>query len=245
MPTAPKLPRIAGKSAQTAEQRAIKEGCALKNVRIWFEKKGTARYISHLDLTRCMSRALKLSGLPVWYTEGFNPRIYMTYSMPLSLGVQGERECMDIRLTEDVPFDNVVRCLNEKLPPDINVFAAAEPVEKFDEIAYGDYEMYLEHDSSEKLKETLSALLNRDELLVMKHGKKGDKQIDIKPDFESAVMECESKEILKVSLRLPCSVSGSVNPSLLLEALKNYENLEPYAQIVRKRLLTKDFSEIQ
>ena len=45
----------------------------MKNVRIWFEKKGAARYISHLDLTRNMARGLKLSGLPVWYTEGYNP----------------------------------------------------------------------------------------------------------------------------------------------------------------------------
>ena len=52
----------------------------MKNVRIWFEKQGAARYISHLDLTRNMARGLKLSGLPVWYTEGINPRIYMTYA---------------------------------------------------------------------------------------------------------------------------------------------------------------------
>ena len=77
----------------------------MKNVRVWFEKKGSVRYISHLDLTRCMARGLKLSQLPVWYTEGFNPRIYMTYAMPLSLGVCGERECMDIRLTEELPLE--------------------------------------------------------------------------------------------------------------------------------------------
>lgn len=217
----------------------------MKNVRIWFEKKGTALYISHLDLTRCMGRALKLSGLPVWYTEGFNPRIYMTYSMPLSLGVRGERECMDIRLTEDVPFNAVVQRLNEKLPPDINVFAAAEPVKKLDEIKFADYEIYLEAENSAQLKNLLTSLLSRDEILVMKHGKKGDKQIDIKPDFTAAAIDCETEEILKISLRLPCSVSGSVNPALLLEALKNYENIEPYAQIVRKKLLTEEFSEIQ
>ena len=88
---------------------ATEEGFALKNVRVWFEKKGAVRYISHLDLTRCMSRGLKLSGLPVWYTEGFNPRIYMTYAMPLSLGVCGERECMDIRLLEEMPLDQIPR----------------------------------------------------------------------------------------------------------------------------------------
>lgn len=217
----------------------------MKNVRVWFEKKGTARYISHLDLTRCMSRALKLSGLPVWYTEGFNPRIYMTYAMPLSLGVQGERECMDIRLTEDVEFSEIVRLLNEKLPADIRVFDAAEPAKKFEEIAFADYEVFLETQDSAALEEKLARLLDRDQIIVVKRSKKGDKELDIKPYFKGLTAERAGESVLKAAFRLPCSVSGSVNPSLLLEALQKYEGEEPYAQIVRKRLLTEDFSEIR
>src|SRR5699024_10261163 len=114
----------AGSSVLTAGLPVIKEGFALKNVRVWFEKKGAVRYISHLDLTRNMARGLKLSGLPVWYTEGFNPRIYMTYAMPLSLGVCGERECMDIRLTEEVPFSELTVRLNACLPRGLRALEA-------------------------------------------------------------------------------------------------------------------------
>ncbi len=217
----------------------------MKNVRIWFEKKGAACYISHLDLTKCMSRALKLSRLPVWYTEGFNPRIYMTYAMPLSLGVRGERECMDIRLTEERDHTEIAAALNEKLPGDIRVLRAAEPKQKFEEIAFADYEIFLESENREQLKEHLDSLLSRKELPVMKHGKKGDKETDIKPFFEKLEILPQDAAALKISLRLPCSVSGSVNPSLLLEALRQYEGMEPEARIVRKRLLTEDFSEIQ
>lgn len=216
----------------------------LKNVRIRFEKKGTARYISHLDLTRCMSRALKLSGLPVWYTEGFNPRIYMTYSMPLSLGVRGERECMDMRLTDDVSFDEIVTKLNEKLPPDIHVFEASEPLRKLEEIQFADYEICCETDNSAALKQKLEKLMSNDEVIVMKHGKKGDKEFNIKPYFENMTIDIINETSLKASFRLPCSVQGGVNPSLLLEALLKYENEEPYTQIIRKKLLLEDFSEI-
>ena len=58
----------------------------MKLVRIFFEKRDRARYISHLDITRCLSRAFARTDIPVWYTEGFNPRIYMTFALPLSLG---------------------------------------------------------------------------------------------------------------------------------------------------------------
>ena len=217
----------------------------MKNVRIWFEKKGAARYISHLDLTRCMSRALKLSGLPVWYTEGFNPRIYMTYAMPLSLGVQGDRECMDIRLLEDRDFSEIVSALNERLPADIRILSAADPVRKFEEIAYADYEVLLEANQAEQLETALKSLLSKEQILVMKHGKKGDKEIDIKPHFSHADIRKTDDTHLCVAFRLPCSVSGSVNPSLLLDALQRETGEEPDAKIVRKRLLTGDFSEIQ
>ena len=133
----------------------------MKNVRIWFEKKGAARYISHLDLTRNMARGLKLSGLPVWYTEGFNPRIYMTYAMPLSLGVCGERECMDIRLTEDVPLEDIAPRLNAHLPAGLQALEATEPVDKFEDIQYGEYQLFLEGDPA-ALEEQLHTQFQRE-----------------------------------------------------------------------------------
>lgn len=216
----------------------------MKNVRVWFEKKGAVRYISHLDLTRNMSRGIKLSGLPVWYTEGFNPRIYMTYAMPLSLGVCGERECMDIRLTEEFPLEVIAPRLNAHLPADLRALEATEPVDKFEEIQYGDYEVFLESQNPAALKAKLDALLGREAILVRKHTKKGDKDFDIKPDFADIQVQTQENGLL-LQLRLPCSMSGSTNPALLLEALKQYEGEEPFSTITRKRLLLKDFSELR
>lgn len=216
----------------------------MQNVRIWFKKAGAAQYISHLDLAHCMARALKLSGLPVWYTQGFNPRIYMAFAMPLSLGASGERECMDIRLTEETRLEGIPGLVNARLPQDISVFAASRPVAKLDAIAYADYELRLEAEDSGQLRQQLEELLAREAIRVMKHGKKGDKELDIKPYFQDTAIEARPGGLL-LSVRLPCSVSGSVNPRLLLDALKRYEGVEPYAEAVRKGLLLEDFSPIQ
>lgn len=216
----------------------------MQNVRIWFKKGGAAKYISHLDLAHCMARGLKLSGLPVWYTQGFNPRIYMAFAMPLSLGASGERECMDIRLTESIPLGDIPGRLNARLPEDIQVFDATEPVAKLDAIAYADYTLRLEAEDGARLRGRIEGLLGREAVCVMKHGKKGDKELDIKPYFRDAAMEA-GPGWLSLSLRLPCSVSGSVNPGLLLDALERYEGLEPYAEVTRKGLLLEDFSPIR
>lgn len=218
----------------------------MKNVRIWFEKTGAAKYISHLDLTHCMARALKLSGLPVWYTQGFNPRIYMTFAMPLSLGASGVRECMDIRLTEDgAPLEEAAGKINAGLPRDIRVWDVREPEHKLDAVAFADYTLRLEAADSARLKARIEGMFAKGPVTVMKHGKKGDKELDIAPYFSDMAMDGTRPGYLLLTVRLPCSVSGSVNPGLLLEALKRYEGAEPYAEITRERLLLEDFSEIE
>ena len=90
----------------------------MKTVRVWFRKTGAARYISHLDLTHCMARALHRSKIPLWYTQGFNPRAHMVFALPLPLGMAGDRECVDIRIEEEKISEEEVReRLAAALPP--------------------------------------------------------------------------------------------------------------------------------
>ena len=53
------------------------------NVRIQFSKGYEVKYVSHLDLMRTFNRMLMRSGLPVSYTQGFNPHIILTFAQPL------------------------------------------------------------------------------------------------------------------------------------------------------------------
>ena len=86
-------------------------------VRISFEKKNEASYISLLDLQRVMQRVLKRSGLPVWHTLGFNPHIYMTFACPLSLGQESECECVDVKTEAEAPdFEQWKAALNAIMP---------------------------------------------------------------------------------------------------------------------------------
>ena len=49
-------------------------------IRLRFSKTGRAKYIGHLDVNRVMSRALRRAGIPLWFTEGYNPHAYMRFS---------------------------------------------------------------------------------------------------------------------------------------------------------------------
>ena len=67
-----------------------------------FEKGPELRFIGHLDLMRAMQRALRRSLLPVKYSNGFNPHIRLSFAAPLSVGVVGLRELMEVPLEDGV-----------------------------------------------------------------------------------------------------------------------------------------------
>ena len=109
-------------------------------VRISFEKKNEASYISLLDMQRVMQRVLKRSSLPVWHTLGFNPHIYMTFACPLSLGQESECECVDVKTEAEAPdFVQWQTALNAIMPAGIHVTRVAPVEMKADSIAFACY----------------------------------------------------------------------------------------------------------
>ena len=95
-------------------------------VRAVFEKKGRAKYISHLDLNRCMLRTFRRSRLPIWYTEGFNPHPYYAFALALSLGFESSCEIMDFNITDDnMSMEEIRDRLNEVMPEGMHIVSVA------------------------------------------------------------------------------------------------------------------------
>lgn len=188
-------------------------------VRATFEKKGRAKYISHLDLNRCMLRTFRRSRLPIWYTEGFNPHPYYSFALALSLGFESSCEIMDFNLNEDVPFDEVRDRLNAVMPEGMRVVKVAEQVQKITAIAKAEYAFSLVSDDADGLFEAVQNLLAQPEILIEKKTKKGIKTVDIKPDME--VLSCEKNgNSVDISMYLPAGTQTNYNPTLFMEALK-------------------------
>lgn len=209
----------------------------LQNVRVVFSKTGRARYISHLDLARCMARAVRRAGIPLWYTEGFNRHPYLTFAAPLSLGHEGMQETMDLRLEEEMSGEELVRRLNEVLPQGLFALSAAPVVAKAGELALADYRLTIHCPA-----QAVQALLVRPEILVEKRTKKKTvKVIDIKPAFAHAHLE-EQGENTVVSVTLPCGSNETLNPTLFLSALQAATGEECACSIVRLALRQADGS---
>lgn len=191
-------------------------------VRVFFTKTGMAKYISHLDLMRCMTRALRRAQIPLWYTEGFNPHLFMTFARPLPLGVESLCESMDIRLVGEMTFHEIKTRLNDAFPRDITVISVAKPVHKPTEIAFADYEMHLYTDDPAALVQAMESRFSADTLPVMKKAKQGkrrvEKETDIKPNILAFDL-AQHDDGVTLTVRVTAGDQNNVSPALLLGAL--------------------------
>lgn len=215
---------------------------ALKNVRIWFKKDYECRYISHLDLNRCMLRALHKSKIPIWHTEGFNPHPFATFPLPLSLGFRGINECMDVKLEDDdYSFKEIKQNLNACLPRGLRVFDVTDPIMKAGKIAFASFTVKLSGDRlrSSEICAALSELLSQDSIEIEKKSKKGMKTVDIK----QGVKKYEIKEMFDyavLDIILSAGSSDNVNPNLIVSALTDKTGVEYDVDITRNDLYNSD-----
>ena len=89
--------------------------------RIRFSKRGTARFISHRDLIGVLARTFRRAELPVRMSQGFNPRPRFSLPAPLSLGIEGLDEVLELDLAENPPPEEVGQRLGRNLPAGIEV----------------------------------------------------------------------------------------------------------------------------
>ena len=82
------------------------------------------RYTGHLDLHRAWERTFRRAGLPLKYSQGFNPRPKIQLAAALPLGILGDREWLDAWLEVSHEPEAGLRRLRASCPPGIEAFDA-------------------------------------------------------------------------------------------------------------------------
>ncbi len=217
----------------------------MKSVRLWFKKDGLAVYISHLDMNRCMTRAVRRANIPLWYTEGFNPHPYMTFLMPLPLGQSGMREPLDIRIEEELSFKEIKNKLNAVMPEGIEIVDVAKPVNKPNEIAAAEYEIDVEFTTqgeAEGFAAGAASIIEGGALNAEKRSKRGIKTVNLCELIRSFEI-CSDDNYVRVKTVLAAGNSVNLNAELLMTALYGEFSAQPEKTgIVRTKLLREDLS---
>ena len=89
--------------------------------KVIFDKDGWMRYISHLDLMRLFSRALRRAGFKLYLTKGFSPHAVIRIKNALKLGLIGRDQEAEFVLEEELRADLFKSRLIKELPDGISI----------------------------------------------------------------------------------------------------------------------------
>lgn len=221
----------------------------MREVRLRFSKTGRLKYISHLDINRAMSRALKRAQIPLWYTEGFNPHPYMSFSLPLSLGVESLCESVDLRIIGDITNDEIKNRLNNVLPQDIKIVDVYDDFRDNSEIVYSDYVYKFEFKDNEAAFEKIKNVLSSDEIIALKKGKQGRKRVMKETNIKSFIDKYSTSirnDVIVLNIRLLAGPEKNLNPSLLFDTIIRLIDMDfEWKSIARISLLDKDYKEFR
>lgn len=218
------------------------------DVRMSFRKTGMAKFISHLDTVRCITRAMKRANVPIWFTEGFNPHAFLTFAMPLSLGFESLCETVDFRLLEEVDLNELSKRINDALPVDITVKEIYIPETSPNDIRWAEYKIMFNNPDN-LLIQNAENILSSDEIMVLKKAKQGrkkvEKEVNIKEHIKTFELNNEDGKLV-LNIILSSGTSVNINPMLLIGTLvKGTETDEQDVDIVKVKSYTEEMEEFK
>ena len=205
-----------------------------------FGKQPRLRFISHLDLQRFFQRAVNRTGLPIAYSQGFNPHPIMSFGSALALGWTSEYEVIDIKLSAPMGRKRTEDAVRAALPEDLPVYEArmvddrhAAPMAL---VRMADYKVTLTGEAAPRVIERIPAFMALERFETLKKTKSGEKAIDAR----AMVVGLAPLED-GFTARLMLTERESMKPDQLINILSGLAGVDPpQARIHRVSLLGED-----
>lgn len=183
--------------------------------RVVFAKNGDIRFIGHLDLQQLLERALRRSGLPLRYSQGFSPKVRLNLASALPLAFTSSAEMMDFWLEQPMEPSLIQQQLNSALPTGIRILSVTEVSNDLPSLQASlkaaEYKVSFKAGVDvSAVYANLEELLNEPNLIVTRR----NKQADLKPLVEALDREGDA-----LYLRLSNRPEASARPDELLALL--------------------------
>lgn len=193
-------------------------------MRIRFSRGPEVKFISHLDIMRLWIRALNRAGIPLAYSEGFNPHPRISLAAPLALGVTSEAELLDIFCEKHIPHHSFSTAVSRQLPDGI-VILQVIPVSPVlpalaAQVRFAEYRVAVATDRNpQELEEALSSLLSLEHLPWQHQRDTGLHHYDLRLLIDDLwLMDCQGG-IATLGMRLRCGSQGAGRPEQVTAAL--------------------------
>lgn len=204
-------------------------------LRVKFNKRNYLKYIGHLDLLRLFQRTFKRGDIQVKYSKGFNPHPRFSIANPLSLGIEGEEEYMDVELSKRIDKEEFKDRMNSLLPKDIQIIDSIYSNDNksiASKLSWTLYEIsfhILMDLKLEDIERIIYNWLSNDVIMISRLRKKGKKKVmkeeNIRPliDMIEVIGRTDSEVIIQALIRV--GENGNLRPFDFIDALSNIDEL--------------------
>ena len=172
---------------------------------------------------RFFQKAIRRAGIDVAYTSGFSPHQVMSFAAPLGVGLTSNGEYMDIEVCSADFHDvcgEVKRRLNEVSVPGIEVISVKilpkDAGNAMASVAAASYTVRFREgrEPAVHLTEALAEFMKKEQILITKETKKGQREVDLKAGIYQLTWENDAFFML-----LDASSGGNIKPVQVIQAL--------------------------
>ena len=203
-------------------------------MQIRFSKSGSLRYIGHRDLLRAMERLLRRSQLPVSMSEGFHPKVRMSFPSALALGVAGEDEVVELDLSTPVSTGEVIQKLNGATYAGLTFHSAMAVHAGRKKTAHiaSVFEMTIPDESAEITAQNVATFLAESTVMVVKHN---GKSVDVRAAVNNMTIDGN-----RLKMELAATTGADAGFREVLEVLGLREQLFRTIFPIRKKVMLSD-----
>ena len=208
-----------------------------------FQKGDIVRHLGLLDLQRTMQRALRRSGLPIAYSNGFNPHIVMSFASALSSGIPGDAELLDVSLHGETTEEACMEAMNRVLPPALHVSRIRLVDDRFPKVSaalrQAEYRITLWGEDALKIAGAIPDFQAQSEIMALRKTKRAETMVNIRPMIHllEAQTNAETKTVV-LTARVSFVEAATLKPDLLLSSLCAFAGVDtPKCEIRRTCLL--------
>lgn len=190
VPSAPDQHPAPGGATLSEQHRPNPSAAPVCKLRLRYAKRGKLRFTSHRDVARAFERALRRAGLPMAYSQGFNPHPKVSWVGAAPTGCASEAEYVELSLVERVDPELVRRELNAALPEGLRVVEAvlAGPGSLTERIEASAWRIELPGVPVKALRAAVDVLLAAPEVSVERMTKDGPRVLDARAAVVSATV---------------------------------------------------------
>jgi radical SAM-linked protein len=178
-----------------------------------------------------MERIFRRAGLPLAFSEGFNPHPKVSYGSALAVGVTSDGEYMDAELRADLPLNEIKERLDIAVPRGIEIIEIKQLVTRTKSLTaqinmarYCVYVPLAEKMEARELEQLIERAMVQPTFIVDRAGKKGKRQVDIKKGLYKLEGRLEDDYIV-LQMDVQTGSEGNIRPEEVVEMIRKIGNV--------------------